>query len=173
MDFLIRDLLCFGNLGHQNVSWTSIDLTVLVERVLTGLRREGAGARAEIQMEGPLPKVWGYPHILEQVLVNLISNGFKFVAPGTVPRLRIWADAEPETVRLHIRDNGIGIAPEYHERIFRVFETLHPADADYAGTGIGLAIVKKGMERLGGRVGVESNVGEGSCFWLELKAHAP
>jgi PAS domain S-box-containing protein len=174
MDFLIRDLLSFGRLGHQNVSWTYIDLTALLERVLAGLRREGPGAVAEIHLEGPLPKVWGDPHILEQVLVNLISNGFKFISRGTIPRLRIWAEAGPEsTVRLHIRDNGIGIAPEYHERIFRVFERLHSIESDYPGTGIGLAIVKKGMERLEGHVGVESNLGEGSCFWLELKAHAP
>ena len=71
------------------------------------------------------------------------------------------------TARLWIEDNGIGIASEHHERIFRIFERLDDSDA-YSGTGIGLAIVSKGAERMGGRVGVESKAGEGSRFWLEL-----
>jgi len=74
-------------------------------------------------------------------------------------------------VRLWIEDNGIGIAPEHHERIFRVFERLHRA-TDYPGTGIGLAIVRKAMERMGGSVGVESALGRGSRFWIELPAGA-
>jgi signal transduction histidine kinase len=77
--------------------------------------------------------------------------------------------AEPRDglVRLWVEDNGIGIAPEHHERIFRVFERLHRSP-DYPGTGIGLAIVRKAMERMGGRAGVESQLGRGSRFWIEL-----
>ncbi|HAJ63652.1 MAG TPA: ATP-binding protein [Cyanobacteria bacterium UBA8543] len=76
-------------------------------------------------------------------------------------------DSPPQRVRLWIQDNGIGIAPEYHERIFRVFERLHGVET-YSGTGIGLAIVRKGIERLSGQVGVESRPNQGSCFWIEL-----
>ncbi|MDB6111573.1 MAG: sensor signal transduction histidine kinase, partial [Pedosphaera sp.] len=169
MDFLIRDLLDYGRLGHQNVSWTSIDLTAFLERLLAGLREEVKSKGAEIQVEGPLPKVWGDPQILEQVLVNLISNGLKFVHHGTAPRLRIWVEADADIIRLNIQDQGIGIEQRYQERIFWVFERLHTESA-YPGTGIGLAMVKKGMERLRGRVGLESKPGEGSRFWLELKA---
>ncbi len=85
------------------------------------------------------------------------------------PRLRIWAQEYNGTARLYLEDNGIGIAPEHQQRIFGVFERLQNRE-DYPGTGIGLAIVKKSMERLRGRVGVESLPGEGSCFWLEFIA---
>jgi len=91
----------------------------------------------------------------------------KFVT-GKPPTVRIWAEeARAGMVRVWVEDNGIGIPAEFQERIFQVFQRLHTSK-DYAGTGIGLAIVKKGMERMGGRVGVESNPGAGSKFWIEL-----
>jgi len=105
------------------------------------------------------------------VLVNLLANGIKFVPSDRAPEVRVRADARDGRVRLWVEDNGIGIAPEHHERIFRVFERLHPA-TNYPGTGIGLAIVRKAMERMGGRVGVESELGRGSRFWIELPAGA-
>jgi signal transduction histidine kinase len=86
-----------------------------------------------------------------------------------VPHVRIDATLVDGHVRLSVRDNGIGVPAEYQERIFRVFERLHPLEA-YPGTGIGLAIVRKGVERLGGRCGVESVPGNGSRFWVELPA---
>jgi len=82
--------------------------------------------------------------------------------------VRLWAEDRGERVRLWVEDNGLGIAPEHLERIFRIFERLHGIEA-YPGTGIGLAIVKKGVERMGGRVGVESAPGQGSRFWVELE----
>jgi signal transduction histidine kinase len=88
------------------------------------------------------------------------------VAPNVPPRLRLWAEEHEKTVRLCVQDNGIGIPPESQGRIFQVFQRLHTTE--YAGTGIGLAIVQKGMERMGGHVGVESTPGKGSRFWLEL-----
>jgi signal transduction histidine kinase len=142
----------------------------------------------------PLPAVRANTAVLNQILSNLLSNALKFVAPDTTPRLRISAEEtttrienplsrangtpsldvklsalDGKFVRLWIEDNGIGIQPEYHERIFRMFERLHGADS-YPGTGIGLAIVRKGVERMGGRVGVESAPGTGSRFWVELPA---
>jgi C4-dicarboxylate-specific signal transduction histidine kinase len=95
-------------------------------------------------------------------------NALKFVAPGTRPQVRLWAEERDEGVRLWVEDNGIGIAPEHHERIFHIFERLHGWDA-FPGTGVGLAIVRHGVERMGGRAGVESEVGKGSRFWVELK----
>lgn len=170
MDVLIGDLLNVGQLGHRPVSWMTVDLTALVGSVVAALDGKRDGQPAEIQVAQPLPKVWGDPQIIEQVLVNLLSNSLKFVAPNTAPRIRLWAETCGQTVRLNLQDNGIGISPEYQERIFGVFERLH-TDA-YPGTGIGLAIVKKGMERLQGRVGVESKPGVGSRFWLELQRAA-
>jgi signal transduction histidine kinase len=85
------------------------------------------------------------------------------------PRVRIWTEEDSLRVRLFVADNGIGIATDKHERIFQIFERLHGIET-YPGTGIGLAIVRKGMERLGGRAGVESTPGRGSTFWIELSA---
>jgi len=89
------------------------------------------------------------------------------VRPGVAPRIRIRTETSAGNVRLWVEDQGIGIAPEHQERIFRAFERLHPHD-EYPGTGIGLAIVRRAAERMGGRAGVESQPGEGSRFWIEL-----
>jgi signal transduction histidine kinase len=110
----------------------------------------------------------GNQTILLQVVSNLISNAIKFVAPNIIPRLHIWTEVKNDYVYLSIEDNGIGIEKSHQERIFQVFERLHGSEA-YSGTGIGLAIVKKAMERLGGKVGVESKLLEGSCFWVRGK----
>jgi signal transduction histidine kinase len=87
--------------------------------------------------------------------------------PGQAPEIQVRTERSNGTVRVWVEDNGIGIDPAHHKRIFAVFERLHQADK-YAGTGIGLAIVRKAVERMGGKVGVESAPGEGSRFWIEL-----
>jgi signal transduction histidine kinase len=114
-----------------------------------------------------LPHVLGNGATLEVVVTNLLSNALKFVAPGVRPEIRVWAQQQETTVRLWVSDNGIGIAQEYHNKVFRVFERLH-GDEAYPGTGIGLAIVRKGVQRMGGRSGVQSAPGHGSSFWIEL-----
>jgi signal transduction histidine kinase len=123
-------------------------------------------------VEKPLPRVMGHYATLVQVVANLLTNGIKFVLPSVRPHVRVWTEEQDDRVCLRLRDNGIGIAPEYQERIFRVFERLHGPET-YAGTGIGLAVVRKGIERLGGQVGVESAPGQGSTFWVELPKHTP
>jgi len=106
---------------------------------------------------------------LTQCISNLLSNGAKFVAPGTTPRLEISAVGMADAgVRVWIKDNGIGIAPENHARIFRLFERIHPA-AEFEGTGIGLSIVRKAIERMGAQVGFESALGHGTQFWMQFK----
>ena len=119
-------------------------------------------------VERPLPHVMGHYVTLAQAVINLLANGLKFVAPGVRPQVQVWAEERDDRVCLRLRDNGIGIAPEYQERIFRIFERLHGPDT-YAGTGIGLSIVRKGVERMGGQVGVESAPDQGSTFWVELR----
>ncbi len=168
MDTLIRDLLDYGRLAHQNIECTAVDLTALLDQLLAELNPEARNKHAQILLDRPLPVVWGDEKILEQVLANLLVNALKFVAPGNVPHIHLWAETNGQTVRLNVQDEGIGIAPEHQERIFGIFERLHDNEI-YPGTGIGLAIAKKGMERLGGRIGVDSQPGRGSCFWLELK----
>src|SRR5262249_9578126 len=117
-----------------------------------------------------------------QALSNLMSNALKFMPPGRKPRVRVWTEElRPDGdltqsrngklapwVRIWVEDNGIGIAPEDQRRVFRIFERVHSAHR-YEGTGIGLAIVQKAVERMGGRIGVQSNPGEGSRFWIELR----
>jgi signal transduction histidine kinase len=118
-------------------------------------------------VEAPLPEVTGHAGTLETILANLVSNALKFVQDSVPPRVRIRAEEGAERVRLWVEDNGIGIEPQYQDRIFRVFERLHGTER-YPGTGIGLAIVRKGAERMGGTVGLESQAGQGSRFWVDL-----
>ena len=167
MDQLILDLLAYGRLGHVLPSFKRVALTEQIEGVLLQMAAEVKAKHAKVQLVGPMPAVRADPALLSQALTQLIRNALTFVAPGVVPQVRIWAEGREGTVRVWIQDNGIGIEPEYWGRIFRVFERLHRAD-EYTGTGIGLAIVQKAVERMGGTVGVESKPGEGSRFWLEL-----
>jgi signal transduction histidine kinase len=111
--------------------------------------------------------VTGHAVLLSQAITNLVSNAVKFVAPGTSPRVRLWSENRGERIRLWVEDNGIGIAPEHHPRLFKVFERLHGRDV-YPGTGIGLAIVRRCAERIGGSAGFESDEGKGSRFWIDL-----
>jgi signal transduction histidine kinase len=132
------------------------------------LEAEILRSRAALRMEGPFPDVLAHRATLVQVLVNLVSNALKFAVPGSEPRVRVRAETEEHWVRLWVEDVGIGIAPEHQERIFGVFERLHGVES-YPGTGMGLAIVKKGVQRMGGEVGLESGLGKGSRFWVRLQ----
>jgi signal transduction histidine kinase len=167
MDALTSDLLEHGRLGYQKIELSPVDLTPLFERLLRSLADEIKSRGAAIELNKPLSAVVADSGVLEQVLMNLLTNSLKFVAEGKSPQVHIWTETGAGLVRINIRDEGIGIAPEYREKIFGVFERLHQ-NGSYPGTGIGLAIVKRGVERLGGRFGVESEVGRGSRFWLEL-----
>jgi signal transduction histidine kinase len=140
-----------------------------VGNVLEHLSEEIRQSNAEVHVQRPIPPVRANATVLEQVLSNLLSNALKFVKEGVVPNVRIWADRIENAVRLSIEDNGIGIDPVYAERIFRLFERLHDS-REYPGTGIGLVIVRKGVERMGGKVGVETELNQGSRFWIELPA---
>jgi signal transduction histidine kinase len=167
MDRLVKDLLTYGRLTHVDVTLMPISLDHTVAKVLEDLNPEIRARNADVQIEGPLPSVVGNVALLNQVLMNLVDNALKFVPPDKTPRVRIGVRQVENNVRLYIEDNGIGIAPQYHAKIFDLFVRLHKPTA-FTGTGIGLALVKKAMERMRGKVGVESTLGEGSCFWLEF-----
>jgi len=172
MDELIRDLLDYSRLARAELPVTP----VAVNQVVAAAKQQLAGALREsgatLSVAEDLPVVQAHFGTLVQVLANLIGNSIKFVAPGTQPVVTIRAVARGDMYRILVEDNGIGVAPQFHEKIFRVFERLHTPE-EYMGTGIGLAVVHKGIERLGGRVGVESEAGRGACFWVELPAAAP
>src|SRR6185295_19941502 len=124
-----------------------------------------------VKLRKPLMPVRANPVMVEQVLINLITNAMKFVPPNSPPRVELWTEARDSMVRLYVKDNGIGIKPDHVRKLFQPFMRLVNG-TDYPGTGIGLAIVRKGVERMGGRVGVDSQPGKGSCFWIELPAAA-
>jgi signal transduction histidine kinase len=167
LDQLIQDLLQYSRLGRSTITFDTVPLEVCLQRVLHQLDADICANRAIIKIQKPLSTIRGHEPTLEQVLVNLLSNAIKFVAPGVQPKVRIWGEDRGQTARLWIADNGIGIAQAHHQRIFGVFERLHNTEA-YPGTGIGLAIVAKGVARMGGTTGLESALGEGSRFWIEL-----
>ncbi|MBN1485031.1 MAG: PAS domain-containing protein [Chloroflexia bacterium] len=167
MDALIQDLLAYSRIGRDQILLEPISLEGVLSEIRSLLDATIEQQGAEIAVESPLPSVVGQRSILVQVISNLVSNALKFVAPGTRPQVRIWAQEAQDTVRLWVEDNGIGIDPQDQERIFQVFERLHSFE-HYPGTGIGLAIVRKGIERLRGRVGLDSGPGQGSRFWIEL-----
>jgi signal transduction histidine kinase len=145
-----------------------VDLDRLVRDIIETFPN-GQPIKPEIQIKGKLPQVMGNEALLAQCVSNLLSNGAKFVSPGTTPRLEVSAKAIGKaSIRVRFKDNGIGIAPEDHERIFRLFERVHPA-TEYDGTGIGLTIVRKAAERMDAQVGFESELGKGSNFWIQLK----
>jgi signal transduction histidine kinase len=168
LDRLIQDVLSYTRIIHSQLPMEAVDLDRLIRDIVESYPR-GHPAEPEVQLLGTLPKVTGNEALLAQCVSNLLSNATKFVSPGTRPHVEISADAvEDQWIRICFKDNGIGIAPENHDRIFRLFERIHPA-TKYEGTGIGLTIVRKATERMGARVGFESEMGQGSNFWIQLK----
>lgn len=171
LDTLILDLLAYSRLGRTQIQFAQIDLATLVEEIIMELESELQENLGQIIIKTGLPVVRSNPSILKSIITNLIANGIKFVSADVHPFVQIWAEQKGKYVRLWVEDNGIGIAPEHQERIFGVFERLHGIES-YIGTGIGLAIVKRGVESLNGRAGVVSNLNQGSRFWIELPKHS-
>lgn len=167
MDELLSDILVYSRVDRDHMDLKTVILESVIDDVLSSMAQNIADSKATIRVDRPLPPVLGCRPILEQAVTNLVSNAVKFAKRDTAPEIRVSAQAANGTVRLSVADNGIGIAPDHFERIFNVFERLHGIES-YPGTGIGLAIVRKGIERMGGRTGVDSTLGEGSRFWIEL-----
>ena len=166
LDRLIQDLLSYTRISRQDLPMEALDLNKLVHDIIENYPHLNSPA-AEITVEGTFPKVFGREAPLTQVLSNLLGNAVRFTKPNTVPIVRIWGEEKGDRFRLWIEDDGIGIAPEYQERIFQMFVQVNEPGR-YGGTGVGLAIVKKAVQTMRGTVGVESEPGAGSKFWVEL-----
>jgi light-regulated signal transduction histidine kinase (bacteriophytochrome) len=161
MQALINDLLAYSRLGTRARPFESTDCNKVLETVLVNLGVAISESGAQITHD-PMPTVMGDSSQLVQLFQNLIGNAIKFRSVEPM-RVHIGVEAADAMWQFSVTDNGIGIAPEYHERIFVMFQRLH-GRTEYPGTGIGLAICKKIVERHGGTVWVESQAGHGSTF---------
>ncbi len=173
MGELIDDLLTYSRMERRKLHSDVLDLGALLRRLLA--EREAALAARNVQVELDLPaalSVQGDADGLALALRNLLENAVKFSARAAAPRIAITASVAQGQVTLTVRDNGIGFDMKYHDRIFEIFQRLHRLE-DYPGTGIGLALVKKALERMGGRVWAESAPGQGATFHLQVPAEAP
>jgi signal transduction histidine kinase len=161
--------LSSGHLGfYDHIPCHALDLNRVMEKITENLNPEITSKNARILFHG-LPLVWGKQTIIEQIFTNLLSNALKFVREEVTPVVEIWAEAGEYGSRIFIKDNGIGIAAEHHARIFDMFQRLHESEKQFPGTGVGLAIVKKGVERIGGQVGVDARMRSGTCFYLDFQ----
>ena len=170
MSKLTEDILTYSQTSSSAVELQPVSLQTVVLRAADHLRAGYTEGDLQLDIVQPMPDVLAHPTLLGQVVNNLLANAVKFVAPDGRPRIKAWTEhglTPQPMVRLWIEDNGIGIAPDDQERIFRLFERGY-VQRKYPGTGIGLAIVRKAVERMGGRIGVESTLGVGSRFWVEL-----
>jgi signal transduction histidine kinase len=165
MDTLIRDVLNYEKLVRDELPLQPTELVPLLRGIVTTYPAFQA-PRAAIEVQPDVPPVLGNEAALTQCFSNLLSNAVKFSKTGQVPRVRIRASRDNGWVKVFVEDEGVGIHPDFQARIFGMFQRL---DNSPEGTGIGLAIVRKAVERMGGRVGVSSREGQGSCFWVELK----
>ncbi len=169
MQEIIDGLVDFARVERAERQLQPVALDQLVQQCLQHLEQEVEKHQAMVVVDGELPLVQGNVVLLLLALTNLVTNALKFVAPGVRPMVTIRAATTRQVCRLEIEDNGIGIAPEDQPRLFRPFVRLHGVEV-YDGVGLGLATVRKAVELMGGRIGIISRIGQGSVFWLELRA---
>jgi PAS domain S-box-containing protein len=168
MDRFIVEILNYSKIVRGTLDSAPVDLEKLIRDIVASYPALHDD-KADITIDSPLPRVLANDAALTQVVSNLLGNAVKFVAPGTRPRVRVHSEGTDGVVRLWFEDNGIGIPKDSQPRVFNIFTRLNRPEL-YEGTGIGLAIVRKAVERMGGSVGVESTDGQGSRFWVQLRA---
>ena len=166
MQKLINDLLAFSRVGRQREAFAPVDCNQILSRVTQDLQEASAEAEAAIQVER-LPKVQGDASQLTQVFQNLLANAIKFHGQDP-PQVVVSAQRQGGDWVFAVRDNGIGIDPQYFDKVFIIFQRLH-GKRDYPGTGIGLALTKKIIEHHGGRIWIESTPGQGTTFFFTLR----
>lgn len=167
MDHLIDDLLNYTRIEHRTIRYQPVDLPQLVKQIVDSFSDKVAATGAAITVPEDLPVVHGDSTLISQIFINLLDNALTYRRSELPPQITIGYTAEVDSYVISIADNGIGIARKHYDRIFTIFQRLY-SDEEYAGTGIGLAIVKKSAELMGGQVWVESTDGEGSIFRVRL-----
>jgi two-component system, sensor histidine kinase and response regulator len=163
MDRLTRDLLDYSRIAREQIRLEPLCIQTVLKDVTIPNRA------AQLTLAPELLPVLAQPTLLTQCLGNLLDNAAKFVAPGVCPQIRLRTERRGDFVRVWVEDNGIGIDPAFHKKVFGIFERVGNVSR-FDGTGIGLAIVARAVQRMGGQCGVESAAGSGSRFWIELRA---
>ena len=164
---LIDDLLEYSRLERRELKSDRIELASLVDTVVEQTRREGSEEQVNFVININGESIVGDANAIHQALRNYVDNAVKFSRKVSAPRIEISSTETPKSVVLSVRDNGVGFDMQYHDRIFNIFQRLNSIE-DYPGTGVGLAIVRKSMERMGGRAWAESELGRGATFYLEI-----
>lgn len=164
MGQLIDDLLAFSRFGRQPISASHVDMEQLVREVFGELNAPNMHFTLH-----PIPNAWGDRRLLKQVWVNLLANAIKFSSGKSAPAIEAGGKNDGRQAIYHVKDNGVGFDVRYHEKLFGVFQRLHP-DSEFPGTGVGLAIVHRIITRHGGRVWAESASGAGATFYFALPA---
>jgi len=166
MGQLIDDLLVFSRLGRKEIKVWNIDMNILVQEILDKLRFNLSNRKIQFNVH-TLPSSRGDRSMIHEVLMNLISNAIKFTAPREVAIIEINGETNGNENSYYVRDNGVGFDMKYADKLFRVFQRLHSKE-EFEGTGIGLALVQRIINRHGGRVWAESTVNAGATFYFTL-----
>jgi len=164
---LIDDLLHYSRIGYREPE--IVDLKAVMDEVERNVNQMLRDTGGKILRRGEFPVVKSSRALLYQILLNLVNNGIKYHREGVSPQVTVKCKWKKNTLILTVKDNGIGVEPQYLEKIFRIFQRLHSQE-EYRGTGIGLSIVKKAATMLGGTVTAKSKPGKGSTFTVELPA---
>lgn len=167
LELLVRDVLAYSKVTKEDVHLTPVDLNTFVPWLM-GQMPEVQRPEIKVIISDRLPTVLAHEAYLSQIFTNLAGNAIKFARPGVPPVIEIAASIDNGMARLTVTDNGIGIDPAHFTRIFEIFGRVYP-EKKFEGTGIGLSIVKKAAQRMGGTIGVESTVGKGTTFWFTLR----
>ena len=165
MDHLVNDLLEFGKLSHAEIALEEIDVADLVQEILLELEPQRAACIATVECKKPFETVWSDRKLLRVAIRELLINAFRFIAPDRVPNIEVRCRKHQHAIQLEVSDNGLGIEARFHDQIFEIFSKL---DAESPGTGVGLALVRNAVERLGGSIKVQSTPHQGSCFSIVL-----
>jgi light-regulated signal transduction histidine kinase (bacteriophytochrome) len=168
MQQLINDLLAFSRVGRTTEGFEAVDLNAVAAAAAAQLETTRTEVEGTIEL-GDLPVVSGDRALLRQLVINLLGNGLKFRRPDVPPVVRVQASREGPDWQIEVVDNGIGIEPEYADKVFVIFQRLHTRDS-YTGTGIGLALAKKIVEFHGGRIGIVPTAGPGTTVRFTLPA---